>query len=131
MCTEKSGRAGGKRAARCDQGMFEQKEIQKLDDYFLPLSRRPGGGCTFFYRISGYSSRIEEFTVSYFQAAVKKGAAVEGRIPNPTEQNLSYYEEIMGNRAGSDVPSITSDLKMRSRIRSSTYATWSSYPHHS
>lgn len=100
-----------KRAARCDQGMFEQKEIQKLDDYFLPLSRRPGGGCTFFYRISGYSSRIEEFTVSYFQAAVKKGAAVEGRIPNPTEQNLSYYEEIMGNRAGSDVPSITSDLK--------------------
>ncbi len=26
----------------------------------------------------------------------KSGVVIEGKIANPTEQNLSYYEEIMG-----------------------------------
>lgn len=91
--------------------MFEHKKIQNLDDYFLPMSRRPGGGCTFFCRISGYSSRIRAFLHSYFEAASKSGTLVEDRIPNPDEKNLSYYEEIMGSRVRTDAVSIASALK--------------------
>ena len=66
--------------------MFEHREIQNLDDYFLPMSRRPGGGCTFFYCIGGYSGQMEKFLTAYFQAASKGGAVVEDRIPNPDEE---------------------------------------------
>ena len=91
--------------------MFEHREIQNLDDYFLPMSRRPGGGCTFFYRIGGYSGQMEKFLTAYFQAASKGGAVVEDRIPNPDEKRLSYYEEMMGSGFRADAGSIASALK--------------------
>ena len=91
--------------------MFEHREIQNLDDYFLPMSRRPGGGCTFFYCIGGYSGQMEKFLTAYFQAASKGGAVVEDRIPNPDEKKLSYYEEMMGSGFRADAGSIASALK--------------------
>lgn len=75
--------------------MFEHKKIQSLEDYFLPKSGRPGGG-TYFYRIDGYSDQIEKFLMKYYETAHRMGVVIEGRIPNPDEKNLSYYDEIMG-----------------------------------
>ena len=90
--------------------MFEHKRIQRLEDYFLPKSRRPENG-TYFYRISGCSDEVERFIEKYFQDALRSGVVIEGRIPNPDERNLAYYEEIMGKEMRLDRGFFASALK--------------------
>ena len=75
--------------------MFRQQRINKIPDFFKELSAREGKG-VYFYRISGYNSEITDFIERYYESARGRGVVIEGRIPNPTEQNLSYYGEIMG-----------------------------------
>lgn len=75
--------------------MLEQKEIQSLDDFFIELNRRQNKG-VYFYRINGYSEKIHDFILKYYDAARCSGVVIEGKIPNPDEKNLAYYEEIMG-----------------------------------
>lgn len=75
--------------------MFERKRIHKLEDYFLELGHREEKG-TYFYRINGYSEEIKGFIEKYYETAKRSGTVIEGKIPNPTEQNLTYYSEIMG-----------------------------------
>lgn len=75
--------------------MFEHKKLQSLNEYFLePGSRREEG--VFFYRINGYNGEIHGFIKKYYEAARMSGVVIEGRIPNPGEQQLDYYGEIMG-----------------------------------
>lgn len=75
--------------------MFEHKKIRELEDYFLDLSARSESG-VYFYRINGYHEKIKKFLQKYFEAARSAGVVIEGKIPNPDEKNLSYYQEIMG-----------------------------------
>lgn len=75
--------------------MFEHTSLQNLDDYFIELSNRRSQG-VYFYRINGYNDTIKDFILKYYEAARKNGVVIEGKIPNPDEKNLSYYEEIMG-----------------------------------
>ncbi|MCI8513133.1 MAG: hypothetical protein HFI93_00665 [Lachnospiraceae bacterium] len=75
--------------------MFELRRLEKFDEYFIKLSLRRERG-VYFYRISRYSEEIHAFLLRYFEEARRTGVLVEGRIPNPDEKNLSYYEEIMG-----------------------------------
>jgi len=75
--------------------MLEHKRIEHLDDYFLELSKRKEKG-VFFYRINGISEEVRSFLCKYYDSARKQGVIIEGRIANPTEGNLSYYNEIMG-----------------------------------
>ena len=75
--------------------MFRQQRINRIPDFFKELSAREGKG-VYFYRISGYNSEIADFIERYYESARGRGVVIEGRIPNPTEQNLSYYGEIMG-----------------------------------
>lgn len=90
--------------------MFERKELQNLGEYFLDLDQRNGKGI-FFYRINGYSQEIKAFIQQYYEAARRTGVVIEGRIPNPTKENLSYYEEIMGMDFIFSMGFITSSLK--------------------
>ena len=90
--------------------MLEHIKIRSLDDYFVKLSSRPSKG-VFFYRISGYSDEIGNFIRNYYKQAAKRGVVIEGRIPNPDENNLSYYEEIMGLDFRMDPGFITRSLK--------------------
>lgn len=76
--------------------MFEHKKLQSLNDYFLELDRRSAQG-VYFYRINGYNEQISEFIIKYYEAARTSGVIIEGRIPNPDEKNLAYYNEIMGS----------------------------------
>ena len=76
--------------------VLEHKEIQSLSDFFTELGKRREKG-VYFYRINGYSEEIGRFLYDYYDAAGKCGVIVEGKIPNPTEGNLSYYYEMMGN----------------------------------
>ena len=75
--------------------ILEHKKIQSLDDYFIELSKRKEKG-VYFYRINGTSEEIRQFLYKYYDAASKSGVIIEGKIANPTEDNLSYYNEMMG-----------------------------------
>ncbi len=90
--------------------MFEHKKISGLDDFFMELSRRAGKGI-FFYRINGYTQEIEAFIKKYYEAARKSGVIIEGKLQNPDEKNLSYYNEIMGMDFQMDMGFISASLK--------------------
>lgn len=75
--------------------MFTHKKIKNLDDFFTEMDNRPDKG-VYFYRINGYTDEIGRFIQKYYEAARLSGVIIEGKIPNPDEKNLSYYEEIMG-----------------------------------
>ncbi len=75
--------------------MFEHKRIQGLEDFFLELSQRRSRE-VYFYRINCYTEAIGEFIRNYYETARLAGVIIEGKIPNPDEKNLSYYNEMMG-----------------------------------
>lgn len=75
--------------------MFEHHKINKLKDFFADLNAREQRG-VFFYRINGYNEEIAGFIKEYYESAIKSGVVIEGKIPNPDEKNLAYYDEIMG-----------------------------------
>lgn len=89
--------------------MFEHQRLQKLEDYFVILDQRRERGI-YFYRINGCNEAIREFLGLYYEAAGKNGVIIEGRIPNPEEQNLNYYEEIMGREFCMDAGFIEKSL---------------------
>lgn len=78
-----------------EKSMFEHRKIQELDDFFRELNNRREKG-VYFYRINGYNGKIDSFIRKYYETARLSGVIIEGRIPNPDERNLSYYNEIMG-----------------------------------
>lgn len=113
--------------------MFEHKRLQKLEDYFVTLDQRRERGI-YFYRINGYNEAVRKFLGTYYEAAGKNGVIIEGRIPNPEEQNLNYYEEIMGREFRMDVGFIEKSLgkwlprmnpSQRGQVASSIYDTLS------
>lgn len=75
--------------------MLEHKKIQGVNDFFTELNARREKG-VYFYRIAGYQEEIREFIQKYYETARLSGVIIEGRIPNPDEKNLAYYNEIMG-----------------------------------
>ncbi len=79
--------------------MFTHNKIKNLNDFFVERDNRPGKG-VYFYRINGYTEEIGQFIQRYYEAARMSGVIIEGRIPNPDERNLAYYEEIMGLEIG-------------------------------
>ncbi len=90
--------------------MFEHKKIQRLEDYFLPLASRREKG-VYFYRINQYSEETGQFLRKYYETARRFGVIIEGRIPNPDEKNLSYYEEVMGLNFQLSMGFLTASLK--------------------
>lgn len=89
--------------------MFEHKTLQSLEDYFKELNNRQEKG-VFFYRINGYNDAIGNFVRQYYEEARLSGVVLEGKIPNPDEKNLEYYEEIMGTGFNMSMGFITSSL---------------------
>lgn len=75
--------------------MFKHIQIQGLNDFFKNLNERESKG-VYFYRINGYSMDIAAFIRSYYESARRQGVIIEGKLPNPDEKNLAYYNEMMG-----------------------------------
>ncbi len=90
--------------------MYAHGKLGELDDYFVELNNRPQKG-VYFYRLNGYSAKVEGFISSYYETALKTGIVIEGKLPNPDEKNLSYYEEIMGMDFKLEVAFIYESLK--------------------
>lgn len=76
--------------------MFQHAKIERLEDFFLPLSKRREKSI-YFCRIDGYSENIGAFIKQYFDLARRGGVLIDGRIPNPDMSNLSYFAEMMGD----------------------------------
>lgn len=89
---------------------FKHMKIQSLDDFFVPLSGRSEKGI-YFYRFNKTSDKIDEFIYKYYNAARKSGVVIDGKIGNPTESNLSYYQEIMGRNFQMSMGFISDALK--------------------
>lgn len=111
--------------------MFAHKKIQKLDDFFTELNSRPEKG-VYFYRINGYTEEIGQFILKYYEAARLSGTIIEGKLQNPDEKNLSYYEEIMGTTFQMNPTFIVQSLKkwlprmnsyQRDNVANSIYGT--------
>ncbi|MDE7415245.1 MAG: YceG family protein [Lachnospiraceae bacterium] len=92
--------------------MFTHNKIKNLNDFFVERDSRPNR-CVYFYRINGYTEEIGQFIQTYYEAARLSGVVIEGRIPNPDEKNLAYYEEIMGR-----------DFRMRTDFISQSLRKW-------
>ena len=89
--------------------MFKHIKIENLEDYFMELPARKEQG-VYFYRINGYSDKIASFIKKYYEVARKSGVVIEGKIPNPDQKNLAYYQEIMGTAFQSNQNFITKSL---------------------
>lgn len=90
--------------------MFTHNKIKNLNDFFVERDSRPDR-CVYFYRINGYTEEIGQFIQRYYEAARLSGVIIEGRIPNPDEKNLAYYEEIMGRNFRMSPDFISQSLK--------------------
>ena len=90
--------------------MLERIEITKLDDYFVDLSKRQTKG-VYFYRINAYNKQVHEFIRRYYEAARRNGVIIEGKLQNPDNNNLAYYNEIMGSSFQLSMGFILSALK--------------------
>lgn len=90
--------------------MFKHQKIHQLDDYFVELSNRENKG-VYFYRMNVYTQEIGDFIKRYYEAARLAGVIIEGKIPNPDEKNLSYYNEIMGMNFYMNMEFISVSLK--------------------
>ncbi|MDE5753920.1 MAG: YceG family protein [Oscillospiraceae bacterium] len=75
--------------------MLAHQKIRKLDDFFQDLNSRSPKG-VYFYRVNGWNPEIHAFIRNYYDTARRTGVVIEGGIPNPTNQNLAYYQEMMG-----------------------------------
>lgn len=90
--------------------MLKRGRIEKLDDYFVELSKRKNKS-VYFYRINGYNQTIYDFIRKYYEAARLEGVIIEGKLQNPDNNNLSYYSEIMGMDFQMNIGFINSSLK--------------------
>ena len=75
--------------------MWQRLQLKNLNDYFLPAAQRPAQG-VYCYRFLDFSAEVEAFLCRYYEEARQNGAVLEGKLANPTEQNLAYYREILG-----------------------------------
>ena len=90
--------------------LYKCADIVSLNDYFKKYSERNSQGI-YFYRINGFNNNIKNFITEYFKIAEKYGAVIEEKIQNPTEKNLEYYEEMLGNDFVMSVDFISNALK--------------------
>ena len=76
--------------------MFKNINLLSLNDFFLSLNDRKGD-FVFFYRFNGISNDIMHFIKQYYMSAKQNGVIIDGRIPNPTPENLNYLSEMLGS----------------------------------
>jgi len=75
--------------------MPERTTLNRLDDFALPLSRRPVPGAT-MARICGWSASVEEGVWRFHEMARQWGVIIEDRIPNPDEGQVDYMTQVLG-----------------------------------
>lgn len=75
--------------------MFNLVRLNKTEDYFKSCSERAGGG-VYFCRLCSYGSQAEQFLRRFLEETQKSGVYIKGKIPNPNEKQLAFFEEMIG-----------------------------------
>lgn len=75
--------------------MFECARLSKIEDYFKNYSNRATNG-VYFYRLIDCNSEIKSFINKYLEETKKCGVFINGKIHNPDEGQLLFFEEIIG-----------------------------------
>lgn len=75
--------------------MYQRIELKQLEDYFCELERREPQG-VFVCRLDCRTLEADRFLERYFACAAARGMISFGKIRNPDEKQLAYYDEIMG-----------------------------------
>lgn len=91
--------------------MIERVKITKLNDYFLKLSQRNPKG-VFFCRIDQYSSELKEFLIQYMGSIKNNGIWLDQKMKNPDENQLMYYENMIGSQFNMEVEFIKRSTKL-------------------
>lgn len=92
------------------QHTMVRAKLEHLEDYFLDLGQRRDKG-VYFCRLNGYNDQIRDLIRRYYEAARVSGVIIEGRLPNPDNSNLAYYNEIMGTDFQLNMGFLLSSLK--------------------
>lgn len=89
--------------------MAKKNKDFDLNEYLKKVSereRRRG----FFARISAYNDDVRDFLPYYYEKARTYGVIIQGALKNPTQDNINYYNEIMGPAFRQDKGFIESSL---------------------
>ena len=76
--------------------MLERPTLNRIDDFALPLSRRPVPGA-YMVRVCGWSASVGEGVWRFHEMARQWGVIIENRIPNPDEGQVGH---IVGGLVG-------------------------------
>lgn len=76
--------------------MFQLGTLSKFNDFLTPLSQRRAP-CVYFVRVEGFTEDLPDGVKGFYQEARQNGVIVDGRIPNPTPENLAYFQEMLGS----------------------------------
>lgn len=75
--------------------MFPLGKLNHLNDMLSSLSARSVRQ-TYFVRINALNADIRGFLSRYIQLVQQNGVLLNGKIPNPSEDDLSYYNDKIG-----------------------------------
>lgn len=75
--------------------MLNRVRIESPDDLFADLGKRRNKG-VYFCRVNGYNDTIHDIILRFHEAARQNGVIIEGKLHNPDNNNLAYYNEMMG-----------------------------------
>lgn len=111
--------------------MYKRIDLQRPMDYFTPLSERLECG-VYITRLNQYDEEIQKFLIQYLKCARERGYVILGKLQNPDEKQLAYYQEIMGMTFNMDRGAIETalhkwlprlDLRERESIANAMYET--------
>ncbi|WP_130891523.1 YceG family protein [Fusobacterium ulcerans] len=75
--------------------MVEKIKFNNTDDYFKKYSERNPKGI-YFYRVTSYSIKIENFLFKYLEQVKICGVYIKNNIQNPTQERINYFIEMAG-----------------------------------
>ncbi len=77
--------------------MFQREKLRSPQDLFLRRSARTGKG-SYLVRIFQDGPGVQDLIYRYYEAVAQKGALIDGGLANPDTRQLSYYQEVLGDR---------------------------------
>jgi len=91
--------------------LIERVKITRLNDYFLKLSERNPQG-VFFCRIDQYSVELKEFLIKFIGSIKNDGIWLDQKMKNPDENQLMYYDNIIGSEFNMELEFIKRSTKL-------------------
>lgn len=90
--------------------MFPLGKVSSLNELLRPLNQRSARE-SYFVRVGAFNASIRGFVSQYFRLAQQNGALIDGKIPNPNESNLSYYNDQLGAAFEFSLPFIEQNMR--------------------